>query len=289
MAEFQPTPQVIPASNPLANYFRQPKIFVRLPSGGEFYPEGALDVSATGEYPVYAMTAKDELMFKTPDALLNGQATVEVIKSCIPAIKDPWKMPSLDVDAALIAIRVATYGQNMDVSATCPSCNFENDYTFDLVSYLGQLSNFHFESVLTVGPLKIKIRPYNYFETTKASIKAIEQRRIFDIVNDEDIDDEEKLQKFSSSFIKLTELTVDVISGCIVSIETPEGTVTDGKMIDEFINNASSDVFNSINDHVSNMKNDMDLKLQHVHCQECNHEYDVNLTVDQSNFFGVRS
>jgi hypothetical protein len=35
------------------------------------------------------MTAKDELMFKTPDALLNGQSTVEVVKSCIPAIQDP--------------------------------------------------------------------------------------------------------------------------------------------------------------------------------------------------------
>ena len=289
MAEFQPTPQVTPAANPLANYFRQPKIFVRLPSGGAFYPEGALDVSTTGEYPVYAMTAKDELMFKTPDALLNGQATVEVIKSCVPAIKDPWKMPSLDVDAVLIAIRVATYGQTMDVSALCPSCSFENDYSFDLVNYLGSLSNFQFENVVSVGPLNITIRPYNYFETTKANIKSIEQRRLFDIVNDDTIDEEEKLARFGSSFIKLTELTVDVIAGCIVSIETPEGLVTDRKMIDEFINNAPSDVFNSINQHVVNMKNDMELKLQHVHCQDCNHEYDVNLTIDQSNFFGVRS
>ena len=65
--------------NPLANYFRQPKLYLRLPSQGKFYPEGALDHSQIDEYPVYAMTAKDELMFKTPDALMNGQATVEVI------------------------------------------------------------------------------------------------------------------------------------------------------------------------------------------------------------------
>ena len=30
----------------------------------------------------------DEITFKTPDALLNGQATVDVIQSCIPNIKD---------------------------------------------------------------------------------------------------------------------------------------------------------------------------------------------------------
>ena len=95
-------------SNPLSQWFRQPKIFVKLPSGGTYYAQGALDKSSTGEYPVYAMTAKDELMFKTPDALLSGQSTVEVIQSCIPAIQDAWRMPSLDIEAALIAIGVAT-------------------------------------------------------------------------------------------------------------------------------------------------------------------------------------
>jgi hypothetical protein len=76
--------------NPLSSFYRQPKIYVKLPSKGEFYPPGSLDVSANGEYPVYAMTAKDELLFKTPDALLSGQSTVELIKSCIPAITNPW-------------------------------------------------------------------------------------------------------------------------------------------------------------------------------------------------------
>jgi hypothetical protein len=67
--------------NPLANWFRQPKIYVNLPSKGKFYPAGSLDHSSTEEYAVYAMTAKDELMFKTPDAMISGQSTVEVIKS----------------------------------------------------------------------------------------------------------------------------------------------------------------------------------------------------------------
>lgn len=103
--------QQIKKQNPLSQWFRQPKVYIKLPSNGEFYPHGALDKSANGEYPVYAMNAKDELMFKTPDALLTGQSTVEVIKSCIPAIQDPWSMPSIDLDVALVAIRIATYGQ----------------------------------------------------------------------------------------------------------------------------------------------------------------------------------
>ena len=113
----------MPKKNPLSGFFRQPKIYVRLPSKGKFYPDGSLDASADGQYPVYAMTAKDELMFKTPDALLSGQSTVELIKSCIPAILDPWSMPSIDLDFALIAIRIATYGDKMEVGCNCPHCN----------------------------------------------------------------------------------------------------------------------------------------------------------------------
>jgi hypothetical protein len=72
--------------NPLRKYFRQPKVFTTLPSRGKYYAEGVLDMPSTNELPVFAMTAKDELIIKTPDALLNGQATVDIIKSCIPNI-----------------------------------------------------------------------------------------------------------------------------------------------------------------------------------------------------------
>lgn len=289
MSDLQENTMVRPKSNPLSNYFRQPKIFLKLPSGGEFYPQGVLDVSTTGEYPVYAMTAKDELILKTPDALLNGQATVELIKSCIPSIKDPWLMPTIDLDAALMAIRVATYGKDMEVSANCPKCDHLNDYVFDIVAYLNKLQEFKYSDTIEVTPLKIKIRPYDYKESTKAAIKAIEQQRIFTTVTDDTLSDEEKLDRFGQSFVKLTELTVDVVCGCITSIETPEGTVTDKAMIEEFINNTSGEIFNKINDHVIGMKNQIELRTQTVACDSCEHQYEINVTMDQSNFFGVRS
>ena len=94
--------------NPLASYFRQAKLYTPLPSKGRFYEEGSIDWPATGEIAVFPMTAKDEMAMRTPDALLNGQSTVEVIKSCVPAIRDPWEIPSLDMDVLLISIRMAS-------------------------------------------------------------------------------------------------------------------------------------------------------------------------------------
>jgi hypothetical protein len=284
-----PQPIIKPMNNPLSNYFRQPKLYIKLPSHGEFYAEGSLDRSDIDEYAVYAMTAKDELMFKTPDALMNGQATVEVIKSCVPAIKNPWQMPSIDLDAVLIAIRLATYGENLDVSSSCPSCGHLNDYILNLLQYLDTVTNFNYQSSVPVGELMVNIRPYSYKELNKTALKTLEQQKIFQIVNDESMPDEEKVAKFGDSFVKLTQLTVDTVIGCIQSIDTPDGNVSNQDMIKEFIENAPSDVFTKISEHITEMKDSMSLKVQNVECTECQHQWNVDVSMDQTNFFAKGS
>jgi predicted Zn-ribbon and HTH transcriptional regulator len=275
--------------NPLSQWYRQPKIWIQFPSKGEFYPPGALDKSENDQYPVYAMTAKDEMLFKTPDALLTGQSTVEVIKSCIPAILDPWKMPSLDVDVALIAIRVATYGDNMEVSSNCPSCQAENNYEVNLSNWLGNIGTFDYDPVIDVNPLTVHIRPYTYQELTKTSLKTMEQQRIFQIINDDTISDESKLEKFGVSFVKLTELTVDVIASCISKIETPDGETSDPEQIKEFINNTSKDIFDKISERINGIKKEIEFKPLDAKCTSCGEEFSMPITIDQSNFFAVRS
>ena len=289
--DVQPTVTVNQSAkrNPLAGYFRQPKIYVKLPSGGKFYPDGTLDISTSGEYAVYAMTAKDELMFKTPDALLTGQSTVEVIKSCVPAILDPWKMPSLDLDFLLVAIRVATYGNTMEVEVKCPHCTEEQKYDVDLSNWIGTLNNFDYNEFVTIDPLTVQLRPYNYHELTKTSIKAMEQQRVFQTINDDKLSDEDKLDKFGKSFVKLTELTVDIIADCIVKIETPEGTVTDTAMIKEFINNCATETFDKIQNHLKDIKGEIEFKSRDVECGDCGEKFNMPITMDQSNFFAAKS
>jgi hypothetical protein len=275
--------------NPLANWYRQPKIYVKLPSKGKFYKKGALDISANEEYPVYAMTAKDELMFKTPDALLSGQSTVEVIRSCIPAITDPWSMPSIDLDFCLIAIRVATYGESMEVGTDCPHCKASNSYDINLLEWMQVFNNFMFVDTIEIDPLTVHIRPYNYKEITKTSIKTLEQQRLFAVINNEEISDEEKLDKFGKSFVRITELTVDIIADCITQIETPNGASVDKTQIKEFINNCSKDVFEKIQQHIAGLREQIELKAKDVKCGECEKEFSLPITMDQSNFFAVRS
>jgi len=278
-------------NNPLLKYFRQPKIYIRLPSKGNFYPKGAIEMPESGEFAVYPMTAKDELFFKTPDALINGESVVEVIKSCIPGIKDPWKMPSIDSDAVLIAIRLATYGETMEVSTKLPVTGEFRDFEIDLRALLDQLSEFNYEQYLQINDdITVELRPTTYKEFTKTSLKTFEEQRILKLVDDNTISDENKLQAFSNSFKKLTNLTLEMVTDSIVSIDTPEGKVTDRNFITEFFNNSDKAMFDLILKHLEKMKNSIKpMKVYSTPEDIANGvpaEFEVPITFDQSNFFG---
>ena len=118
------------SSNPLKQYFRQPAIYLKLPSNGRFWPAGSLEMPPNQELPVFPMTAMDEISYKTPDALFNGQATVDVIQSCVPAIKDAWQIPMVDMNPVLVAIRIASSGHNINIESKCPACENINDLPY---------------------------------------------------------------------------------------------------------------------------------------------------------------
>ena len=279
-------------ANPLSKYFRQPKLFASLPSNGKFYPAGALETTETGEYPIYSMTAKDELTMKTPDALLNGQATVELIKSCVPSIKDPWNLPSIDLDALLIAIRLATYGETMTLSIKTPVTGEEKEMSVNLRDILDNFANIEFEDVVRSGEMTVYLRPLTYQEFTKSALKTFEQQRIFNIVNDEQISDEDKLQAFTNSFAKLTDLTVDMMSNHISAIEIGDTRVDNKQHIDEFMKNADKSFYSVIQAHLESQK--IKFTIQPLKAQATLEEieqgvpetYEVPVTFDQSNFFG---
>jgi hypothetical protein len=278
--------------NPLHKYFRQPKIYIRLPSSGNFYPPGSLEKTESGDYPVYSMTAKDEIVMKTPDALMNGQATVDIIQSCMPNIKNAWKIPSIDLDAILVAIRIATYGEMLDVKTVVPGINEEKTYEADLRLVLDKLSNAVFEPMCKItDDLEITMRPLTYDEFTKNSIKSLEEQRILKIVNDETLDDTTKLEKFAVSFRKLTEVTINMVSSGISQVITPEGIVSEQEYITEFVNNADKEILKTIIAHLDIQKKKFNIEPFRVQSTPeeieagAPAEFEVPITLDSSNFF----
>ena len=77
----------------------------------------------------------------------------------------------------------------------------------------------------------------------------------------------------------------------VVSIDTPEGKVTDKGLITEFFNNADRESFNAILNHLEKMKENSTLKPMKVRATPeevaagAPEEYEIPITFDQSNFF----
>jgi hypothetical protein len=182
------------------------------------------------------MTSRDEIMLRTPDALLNGQGMVDVIQSCCPSIKNAWQMPATDVDTVLIAIRIASYGHNMDVESTCPHCNESHTYTMDLRSMLEAVRAPDFEQEHAVEAIFIKFRPQAYYGVNKTSKIGFEINKLGQAI-DAIEDDETRSKEAVTQMSRLVDLNLEVLTGATEYIaldESPEQRVFDKKYILEF-------------------------------------------------------
>lgn len=280
-----------PKQNPLHSLMRQPKIYIRLPSAGRFWPEESINRSINHEYPVYSMTARDELLLKTPDALLNGQAVVDVIQSCMPNILNAWHTPNIDLDVILIAIRLATYGEKMETNFKIGT--EELTYDIDLRILLDQLqSNIFWEERVEVSDQMILfVRPISYSSVTSTSIQTMETQRIMSIATNETMPEEEKINAFRESFNKLTEVTVGLVSNSVYKIESVAGSTDNPEHIKEFMANCDKKVFDAVKQHLDKMRDQNSLKPVRVRstpemiAQGADEETEIPIVFDPANFF----
>lgn len=271
--------------NPLSRYFRQPTIYMRLPSGGQHYPPGALDLPANNELPVFPMTVRDEIINKTPDALFNGTAVVSLIQSCIPNIKDAWSIPSVDLDSILIAIKVATYGKDLEITGSCTHCQESSDYVIDLNRTLAEIGVTNYNSPQRIGQFEIVFRPLNYQEINETSQEQFNEQKILNILPDSGLSDQERVQEINKLIVKITDGTISALSKSISSIRTDDVLVSNEQQIHEFLDNCPTALFTAIRDAAIAKRQAGAMKPLKLTCNHCTKQYEQILTLDLSNFF----
>jgi len=276
-------------ANPLRKYFRQPVIFLRLPSGGKFYPPGTIQMPENGEIPIYPMTAVDEITTRTPDALFNGSTIMEIIRSCVPNILDPWAVHSGDLNALLAAVRLASYGSEMEISTSCPTCNHVHQVSIDLRIVLDQQQMPNYEQPLVAGDLTIHCSPMTYRQINEVGKVQYEDQKIINMINQVDLSEEEKMAKLGEAFKRITALTIRSIASSIGAIRTADAMVTDQEQIHEFLVNSPKIVFDSIKDHIVKLRTASEIKPIKMTCEECSHAYEQTFTLDVTNFFVTAS
>ena len=277
------------SANPLKQYFRQPSVYLRLPSDGNFWPKGSIDMPANNELPVLPMTAIDEITYRTPDALFNGSAVVNVIQSCIPSIKDAWAAPGTDINSILVSIRIASFGHDMEINSDCPKCNATDEYTIDLRVVLNGLQMPDYSTPVKEGDLEITLRPMCYKDQNDVNLQQYEQQRIIQSVPESNLPDEKKLEMLNQALQNITNLTISALKWNIASIRTPQVLVTDPDHIEEFLRNSERKFFAMIRDLIIEKRNISEFKPVQITCASCSHTYDQTVTLDQTSFFDQAS
>jgi hypothetical protein len=272
-------------NNPLKQYFRRPAIYLKLPSGGALYPPGVINLTENGELPVYPMTAIDEITTKTPDALFNGVAMVDIIKSCIPDVLDPWSINSIDLDAILLAIKSAAGGNEMEIESQCPSCDEVASYGVNLIGILSELKAGNYDSSLQLNELTLKFRPLTYKEMNQAGLGQFEVQRMFASL-DTITDEVARAERGKLALKTITELTMQLLSQTIEHITTPTVKVDDKEFIIDFLKNCDKDMYMKIRDYNAELKAQTEIKPLKIKCIHCSHDYEQQFTLNTTDFFG---
>lgn len=275
--------------NPLKQYFRQPAIYIRLPSEGRFYPEGTLNMPANGEIAVLPMTTMDEIRYRTPDALFNGSATVEVIQSCVPAIRDAWVIPNVDLDTILVAIRIATFGHDLDISVQCPACTEAADWTVDLRRIMEGITAPDYKSAFQIGDLEIYLHPMTYRDINANNLEQFQDQKTLQALEDPETSDEQRGRLLSEMLTKITAITTKALAQNIAMVKTPAAMVTEQAHIEEWLANCDRGTFTAIKDQIIAVKSLSEIKPLHIKCASCSHEYDQAFTLDMTTFFADAS
>ncbi len=276
-------------SNPLIKHFRQPQLYIKLPSQGNWYKPGTIDIPVTKELPVFAMTAKDEIIAKTPDALMTGQSVVDIIHSCVPNIKNAWEMPVIDLNQILISIRRATYGNAMDFVSVCPHCGKKNENTLNLEALLnsGYIPNFD-ESFKTHN-LEFFMQPQTFKNFNQVNLKKFEIQRVVASLAHTEISESEKINKVQKALNDLLEITMHTMADNVIAIKTSDGQLVDRKeYILEFIQNCQKDIWEKLTEKINSIVDGSPAKSISLKCTqtECQKDYSTPLIFDLSNFFG---
>jgi len=277
--------------NPLKQFYRVERSSVKLPSRGTFYDDGVVELNDDGEVPIFPMTAADEMQFKNPDALLSGAAIVDVLKSCVPAIKKPRKLLSCDIDALMIGVRHASYGDNADMVVKCPECKTENTYSLNLLTLISstEILDDTYEVVLQGGDLTVFVKPGTFSALLKRQKTAFEGAHVERIMSDPSLSDERRIKAFAATFNKLTKLNFELVNDAIDKITfTNEGgdvqEVTNDAHIGEFLKNITKDDVDQIENKIAEVNKIGIQRTTDALCTNCGHKWEAAIEFNPVNF-----
>lgn len=280
--------------NPLTQYYRRVKSYIALPSGTSYYDPKVLEFTESGEVAIRAMTSSDEMILKNPDALLNGEAIRQILKSCVVGMNDPDKILINDIDVLLIAIRKVSFGDSTAMELACPKCEHQDTYRVDLDKMLAEMDLLDAEYPVNLDSgATVFVKPFTYKDSINAATVAFEQQKAVSALEASDMEDRAKLQLFSKSIKSIEKLNYNLLSSSILRIVDAaaglefENSPTNLKFIKDMLHNIDIGDVNKIDVLIKEINVIGVRKKLQAKCTEeaCGHEWDADIDLNPSTFF----
>lgn len=243
-------------TNPLLERLQMPGETFRLPSRGLFYKSGELETdSPDGEVHVHPMTTFDEFVFKNTDKLFTGKAVEEVFSRLIPEIKNPNRLLSKDVDFLMMALRVVSYGDKLEIQYD-HQCGTEEEpskahsYSVDLRKLMKETKEI---DPTAIKNFKVKLK--------NGQVILMQPPRFADVLkiyqtsdNAEGMDDKDYVN-----------MMLDNIAGMIVSVDE----IDDAEMIGEWLRKLRAGDVNKIAEEITTVSDWGAERFTTITCKGC--------------------
>ena len=282
------------SNNPLKQYFRQPALYLKLPTLGKWYNSSDVELSDEKEVPVYGLSALDDIMLNTPDALLNGQALENVVKNCVPNVKNVKALMVPDLEAIFLGMKIATTNGKYEIERKCPNCQAEINFEVNCFNLLDQTSYIEDSDTYIQfnEDLIVEIAPYTFEMRQLFMQRQFEEQQTLRMIDEQnkDLDNFEKARILGESVEKLSKITFNLVSMSVKSVKLvkQDVVVTDKDQIAEWLVNISKTQADIIINSVNKLNEVGPVREVDAQCDKCNHMWKETLNFDPVSFFGKR-
>lgn len=288
-------------SNPLIDELVEssviPQVEIALPTRGQFYPDG--QVIAVGADPdnlvIKPISVLEESTFNDPLLLLTGHAIDKMIKRVCPAVIDPGALCELDVQAILIASRIASHGPMMKVQHTCESCGYKNDLEIDLNSHILNFDSYtpeqamKFNVVLGISGQSVSLRPMLYKDTVDMTMSLVRSSTKAETFSEEDADTltPEFVDMYREQFERTLDTNLKALCASIYYVTAKSGKiVTDADIITDWLTSLPMEDVTQITNRIKEINEEIrERSLMTYTCQGCGEESSFYLELDPQKLF----
>ncbi len=294
-------------TNPLLDDLSFPPVAICLPTSAYWYDDGVIDPNADPlNLDVKPIGILAEQNCRDPWLLASGKAIPRIVREVCPSILLPEELAEVDIEAILLATRLASYGDSMKLTHKCQNkdvddngdgevCGEENDLDLNIQEFItryDQIRNLDDYVVqLQAVAHTVYLRPTPYKQSLRVLKQAVMAEKTFNSFEDmsaEDfVMDSSKINDYSQLADLTSEVTVESIVESIHYVTTVKGDkVFDKETIREWLLAMHTDesklIIAKMNELAGELRQRSEVKYN---CHACGFENKFMLEMDPQRLF----